>query len=75
MGATVLDDAVIEDECLVGANALVTEGKRFPARSLILGSPAKVVRSLTDDEVEEIISAGEEYVKTGAKFQALLKKP
>lgn len=54
MGAVVLSGAVIGEESLVGAGALVTEGKEFPPRSLILGSPARVVRSLTDEEVERI---------------------
>lgn len=50
MGATVLDGAVIGDQCIVGANALVTQRFVAPAGSMILGSPAKVVRPLTDAE-------------------------
>jgi carbonic anhydrase/acetyltransferase-like protein (isoleucine patch superfamily) len=50
MGATVLDGAVIGDQCIVGANALVTQRFVAPAGSMILGSPAKVVRELTPDE-------------------------
>jgi len=52
MGAIILDNSVIGRESIVGAGSLVTMGKKFPPRSLILGSPAKVVRSLTDKEVE-----------------------
>ena len=48
MGATVLNGARIGAHCLVGANALVTEGKEFPDYSLIVGSPAKAVRTLDD---------------------------
>ena len=73
MGAIVLDDAVVADECLIGAGALVTEGKHFPPRSLIVGSPAKVVRSLSEEEVAQIARSAAEYVETGARFQALLK--
>lgn len=51
MGAIVLNGAVIGEESIVGAGALVTGGKNFPQRSMILGSPAKVIRELTDEEV------------------------
>src|SRR5690349_16192051 len=50
MGARILTSAVIEPECIVGAGALVTEGKTFPGGSLIVGAPARVVRELTDQE-------------------------
>jgi carbonic anhydrase/acetyltransferase-like protein (isoleucine patch superfamily) len=63
MSATILDGAEIGDESIVGAGALVTGGKKFPPRSLILGSPAKVVRELTDEEVEKIYKNAENYVK------------
>jgi carbonic anhydrase/acetyltransferase-like protein (isoleucine patch superfamily) len=54
MGAIVLDRAEIGEESIVGAGALVTQGKKFPPRSLILGSPAKVVRALTGEEVANL---------------------
>ena len=63
MSATILDDAVIGKESIVGAGALVTKGKKFPPRSLILGSPAKVVRSLSEDEVKELYNSASRYVK------------
>jgi len=63
MSATILDGAEIGDESIVGAGALVTGGKKFPPRSLILGSPAKVVRSLSDEEVEKIYQNAKNYVK------------
>jgi gamma-carbonic anhydrase len=50
MGATILDGAVIGDQCIIGANALVTQRFQAPAGSMILGSPAKVVRALTPEE-------------------------
>jgi len=62
MSATILDGAEIGDESIVGANALVTGGKKFPPRSLILGSPAKVVRELTDVEVAKIYENARNYV-------------
>ncbi len=63
MSATILDDAVIGKESIVGAGALVTKGKKFPPRSLILGSPAKVVRKLSDEEVKELYNSASRYVK------------
>ncbi len=63
MSATILDDAVIGKESIVGAGALVTKGKKFPPRSLILGSPAKVVRELTEEEVKELYNSAKRYVK------------
>ena len=62
MNATILDGAVIGKESIVGAGALVTGGKKFPPRSLILGSPAKVVRELSDKEVEELYASAKRYV-------------
>jgi carbonic anhydrase/acetyltransferase-like protein (isoleucine patch superfamily) len=58
MGAVVLSGAVVGDESLVAAGALVPEGKEFAARSLLVGSPAKPVRTLSDDEVDRLIRRG-----------------
>ncbi len=63
MSATILDGAEIGNESIVGAGSLVTKGKKFPPRSLIMGSPAKVVRELTDDEVKELYDSAKRYVK------------
>jgi carbonic anhydrase/acetyltransferase-like protein (isoleucine patch superfamily) len=62
MSATILDGAVIGKESIVGAGALVTKNKIFLPRSLIIGSPAKVVRELTDAEVEELYASAKRYV-------------
>lgn len=62
MSATILDNAVIGKESIVGAGSLVTKGKVFPPRSLIMGSPAKVVRELTDEEVAELYASAKRYV-------------
>ena len=67
MGAIVLSGAVIGRECIVGAGALVTEGKTFPPRSLILGSPAKAVRTLDDAAVEKVRENGKVYVRLAAE--------
>ena len=63
MSATILDGAVIGRESIVGAGALVTGGKIFPPRSLILGSPAKAVRTLSDEEVEDLYASAQRYVR------------
>ena len=62
MSATILDNAVIGEGSIVGANSLVTYGKVFPPRSLIMGSPAKVVRELSEDEVNNLIEHAKHYV-------------
>lgn len=62
MSATILDGAVIGKESIVGAGSLVTKNKTFPPRSLIMGSPAKVIRELTDDEVKELYASATRYV-------------
>lgn len=69
MGAIILNGAHIEKNCLVGAGALVTENKRFPSGSLIIGSPAKAVRQLTEDEIKSIKSNADEYVNLAFKFE------
>ena len=63
MSATILDGAVIGEESIVGANSLVTKDKIFPPRSLIVGSPAKVVRILNDKEIEELYNSAKRYVE------------
>jgi carbonic anhydrase/acetyltransferase-like protein (isoleucine patch superfamily) len=62
MNSTILDGARIGKESIVGAGALVTGGKEFPPRSLILGSPAKVVRELSEEEVRELYASAKRYV-------------
>jgi carbonic anhydrase/acetyltransferase-like protein (isoleucine patch superfamily) len=70
MGATVLNGAVIGKNCLVGANALVTEGRVFPDNSLIVGSPAKAIRTLDDDAIEGLKRSAESYVRNWQRFKA-----
>jgi len=62
MSATILDGAVIGKESIVGAGSLVTKNKVFPPRSLIMGSPAKVVRALREEEVAELYASAKRYV-------------
>lgn len=74
MGATVLNGAKIGKNCLVGANALVTEGKEFPDNSLIVGSPAKAIRTLDDAAVEGLRRSAENYVANWKRFSRDLKQ-
>ena len=69
MSATILDGAVIGKESIVGAGALVTKNKVFPPRSLIVGTPAKVIRTVTDDEVKELYASARRYVKFKKDYQ------
>ena len=66
MGATILDGAVIGAQCLVGANSLITQGVHIPDRSLVLGSPAKVIRALSLEEVSKLKMAAQHYVEYAA---------
>jgi carbonic anhydrase/acetyltransferase-like protein (isoleucine patch superfamily) len=74
MGAIVLNGATIGRECLIGAGALITEGKEFPDRSLIVGAPARVVRTISDREAQMIAGAAEIYVKRWQRYAAGLKR-
>jgi carbonic anhydrase/acetyltransferase-like protein (isoleucine patch superfamily) len=73
MGSVVLDGAVIGDECLVGAGALVTPRTRVPPRSLVLGRPGRVVRTLGEADLAQIREAAELYVQYAASVVAGLK--
>ena len=66
MGATILDGVVIGGRSLIGANALVTQKTQIPAGSLVLGSPAKVVRVLTADERDQLRVSAEKYAENAA---------
>lgn len=68
MGAIVLDGAVVEDNCIIGAGALVTQNKVMPAGSLVLGNPAKVVRELTQEEIQSIQINADEYSKEAERY-------
>jgi len=71
--AVVLNNAVIGKDSLVGAGAVVTEGKVFPERSLILGAPAKVVRTLTDEQVADMHRNAAGYAQRAARYKTDLK--
>jgi len=73
MGAKLLNGAILEPECLVGAGALITEGKRFSAGSLIVGSPARVIRPLTDAEKASLRVSAAHYAEKAAHYATRLR--
>ena len=74
IGAVVLNGARIGKHCLVGAGALVTEGKEFPDGSLILGSPAKVVRMLTPEQIEGLRASAQHYIENARRYRSSLQR-
>lgn len=74
MGARILNGATIEAECIVGAAALVTEGKHFPPGTLIVGSPARVVRALKPEERQMIRASAAHYAARAARYAIDLSK-
>lgn len=74
IGAVVLNGARIGKNCLVGAGSLVTEGKEFPDGSMIIGSPAKVVRQLTPEQIEGLRRSARGYQQNARRFLAGLKR-
>ena len=68
INSTILNHALVRQNSIVGANSLITEGKEFPENSLIMGSPAKVVRELTDQEVMMITLSAKHYVENAKRF-------
>lgn len=73
MGARILNGAVIGSQCIVGAGALVTEGKVFEPRSLIVGSPARAVRKLSDEQVAMLRLSAAHYAEKAARYAAGLR--
>jgi carbonic anhydrase/acetyltransferase-like protein (isoleucine patch superfamily) len=72
--AVILNGAKIGKNCLVGAGALVTEGKEFPDNSLIIGTPARAIRTLTEEDIARTKSNTANYVKRGQFYKTNLKK-
>src|SRR5436190_7852658 len=68
MGARILNGAVIGAQCIVGAGALVTEGKVFEPRSLVVGSPARALRTLTDEEVAMLRLSAAHYAEKAGHY-------
>ena len=70
--AVVLNGAVIGRDCLIGANSLIPEGKVIPDRSLVVGSPGRVVRQLTDSEIARLRGIAQHYVDNAVRYKESL---
>ena len=68
IGSIILNGTEIGEECLIGANTLIPEGKKIPPRSMVLGSPGKIVRQLTDEDVARFGGAASRYVKNWKRY-------
>ena len=75
MGVIVLDNADIGDECLIGAGSLVTQRMKIPPRSLVLGSPAKVIRPLNEQELAFLPKSAANYVADGIEYHGYVPGP
>ena len=67
--ATVLNHAKIGKNCIIGAHALITEGKEIPDRSLVVGAPGKIIREVTDAEIAMLRASAAHYVENGRRYQ------
>lgn len=70
MGAIIMDGVVIEEDCVIGAGALITERIHIPSKSLVMGSPAKVTRMLTDAEVQWVKESAANYIRYAQQYVA-----
>ena len=70
MGSIILDGAYVESDVIIGAGSLVPPGKRIPSGSLVMGSPAKVVRTLTSEEIESIKQSAVHYVSLSQQYKS-----
>ncbi len=74
INAVVLNRAVVGKNCLIGANSLIPEGKVIPDRSLVCGSPGRIIRELTDHEISRLQASADGYVNNALRYQEDLVK-
>ncbi|MGB3718220.1 MAG: gamma carbonic anhydrase family protein [Proteobacteria bacterium] len=70
IGSIILNGAVIGEECLIGANTLIPEGKEIPPRSVVMGSPGKIVRQVTDADLARLQAGAAHYRQNWRRFAA-----
>jgi carbonic anhydrase/acetyltransferase-like protein (isoleucine patch superfamily) len=75
MGAILLDGCEIGDNCIIGAGSLVRQGRSIPSGSLAVGTPAKVIRKLSEEDISDIRKYAERYVALQARYRAGALKP
>lgn len=73
MGSTILDHVEIGEECIIGAHTLIPSGKKIPPRSMVMGSPGKVVRELAERDLSLIQLSIDSYVQKGREYKGILK--
>jgi carbonic anhydrase/acetyltransferase-like protein (isoleucine patch superfamily) len=73
MGSVVMNHAKIGKNCIIGANSLITERKEFPDNSMIMGSPAKLIRELTKEEIEVLALSAHHYSDKARTYKKDLK--
>ncbi|NOT70528.1 MAG: gamma carbonic anhydrase family protein [Hyphomicrobium sp.] len=73
IGSIILNGAKIGEECLIGANTLIGEGKDIPPRSMVIGSPGKIIRQLTDEDVQRFGKGAGRYVNNWQRYASGLK--
>ena len=69
-----MNDARIGNRCVVGAGAVIAEGKTFDDHSLVVGLPAKAIRTLAPEQLATMLGAADRYVENGRRFKAGLKR-
>lgn len=69
INAVVLNNAVVGKSCIIGANALIPEGKVIPDRSLVVGSPGRIIRELSDREVESLLANAANYIAHAREYE------
>ena len=74
IGSTILNKSVIGNNCIIGANSLIAEGKIIPDNSLVMGSPGKVIRQITEEEKKAITENAQRYIDNWKKYVKDLKK-
>ena len=72
--SVILNGAVIGKNCLIGANSLIPEGKKIPDGSLVMGSPGRIVRQLTDEEIARIRGISDRYAARAMQYRDLLRE-
>ena len=73
INAVILNHAKIGKNCIIGANCLITQGKEIPDNSMVLGSPGKIVREVTEEEINELKHSAEHYIQNYKRFKKELE--
>jgi carbonic anhydrase/acetyltransferase-like protein (isoleucine patch superfamily) len=73
MGSVIMNGAVIGENCLIGANTLITEGTHIPDNSLVMGSPGKVKRALTPEDVSNVLRSALSYQANAQRYKTGLQ--